>query len=231
MPYLQYHIFENQPLSFHNRCIIPFYHSNCFYLHAEHSHQISKLRRVFDLLNSLHHLRIHHLAQSPETSHLAYGIPGKADTIVERPGYALGYIERHEQAAWVIYIISNKQILAKNAERSNHSFRRDPAIPTGSASSSDYTRSGFDRGHLAPAADMAYSEQTMRDSFYMSNISPQRPGFNRGIWKDLEAWVRQTAVKERLVVVVTGPVFPGRDIQLAKMQLQSPRIFIRLYMI
>lgn len=168
-------------------------------------------------------------AQSPETSHLAYGIPGKADTIVERPGYALGYIERHEQAAWVIYIISNKQILAKNAERSNHSFRRDPAIPTGSASSSDYTRSGFDRGHLAPAADMAYSEQTMRDSFYMSNISPQRPGFNRGIWKDLEAWVRQTAVKERLVVVVTGPVFPGRDIQtIGKNAVTVPSHFYKI---
>ena len=71
-------------------------------------------------------------AQSPETSHLAYGIPGKADTIVERPGYALGYIERHEQAAWVIYIISNKQILAKNAERSNHSEeirQYQPAVP------------------------------------------------------------------------------------------------------
>ena len=94
-------------------------------------------------------------AQAPESRHLAYGIPGKADTIVERTGYALGYIEQHEQAAWVIYVISKNQILTKNAERSNYSFRRDPAIPTGSASTSDYTRSGFDRGHLAPAADMA----------------------------------------------------------------------------
>ena len=145
-----------------------------------------------------------------KTSHLSYGIPGDADTIVERQGYALGYIERHEQSAWVIYVISKEQVLAKNAERSNYSFRRDPAIPTGSASSSDYTRSGFDRGHLAPAADMAYSEQTMRDSFYMSNISPQRPGFNRGIWKDLESWTRQIVIKEQNTVIVTGPVFPPR---------------------
>lgn len=179
--------------------------------------QVHFLSRSFSLSEAV--------AQNPpgECSHCRYL------SIASGSNAVLGYIERHEQAAWVIYIISNKQILAKNAERSNHSFRRDPAIPTGSASSSDYTRSGFDRGHLAPAADMAYSEQTMRDSFYMSNISPQRPGFNRGIWKDLEAWVRQTAVKERLVVVVTGPVFPGRDIQtIGKNAVTVPSHFYKI---
>ena len=170
-------------------------------------------------------------AQSPErkSSHLSYGIPGDADTIVERQGYALGYIERHEQSAWVIYVISKEQVLAKNAERSNYSFRRDPAIPTGSASSSDYTRSGFDRGHLAPAADMAYSEQTMRDSFYMSNISPQRPGFNRGIWKDLESWTRQIVIKEQNTVIVTGPVFPpGKAETIGRSAVTVPTHFYKI---
>ena len=168
-------------------------------------------------------------AQAPESRHLAYGIPGKADAIVERTGYALGYIEQHEQAAWVIYVISKNQILTKNAERSNYSFRRDPAIPTGSASTSDYTRSGFDRGHLAPAADMAYSEETMRDSFYMTNISPQRPGFNRGIWKDLEAWARQTAIKEGMVVIVTGPVFPSQNAEtIGKNKVTVPTHFYKI---
>ena len=168
-------------------------------------------------------------AQAPESRHLAYGIPGKADTIVERTGYALGYIEQHEQAAWVIYVISKNQILTKNAERSNYSFRRDPAIPTGSASTSDYTRSGFDRGHLAPAADMAYSEQTMRDSFYMSNISPQRPGFNRGIWKDLESWTRQIVIKEQNTVIVTGPVFsPGKAETIGRSAVTVPTHFYKI---
>lgn len=168
-------------------------------------------------------------AQDPETRHLAYGIPGKADTIVKRTGYALGYIERYEQAAWVIYVISKEQVLTKNAERSNYSFRRDPAIPTGSASSSDYTRSGFDRGHLAPAADMAYSEQTMRDSFYMSNISPQRPGFNRGIWKDLESWTRQIVIKEQNTVIVTGPVFPpGKAETIGRSAVTVPTHFYKI---
>lgn len=87
-------------------------------------------------------------------------------------------------------------------------FRSDPKIPTGSATTADYRRSGYDRGHLAPAADMAFSVQTMTDSFFMSNMSPQKPAFNRGIWKELEALVRYFAITEGKIVVVTGPILP-----------------------
>ena len=103
---------------------------------------------------------------------LALGIPGKADTIVDRLGFALGYIEKHEQPAWVIYRMTRTEATTKAAKRSDK-FRPDPEIPTGSATLADYRRSGYDRGHLAPAADMAFSAQTMADSFFMSNMSPQ----------------------------------------------------------
>ena len=139
--------------------------------------------------------------------HLKLGVPGKADTIIDRPGYALGYIEYHEQPAWVIYRLTKEQALTKAAKRGND-FREDPEIPTGSATLADYRRSGYDRGHLAPAADMAYSMRTMGDSFFMSNMSPQRPNFNRGVWKDLEAQVRSFAITEADVYIVTGPILP-----------------------
>lgn len=96
---------------------------------------------------------------------LVLGIPGPADTIIDRPGYALGYIELHEQPAWVIYRLTAEELRTKVSSRSDD-FRADPDIPTGSATPADYKRSGFDRGHLAPAGDMAYSVQTMSDSFY-----------------------------------------------------------------
>ena len=147
--------------------------------------------------------------QDPQYDNLTYGIPGKADTIIERPGYALGYIEYHEQPAWVIYIMTKAEAATKVAKRTNK-FRTDPEIPTGSATTGDYRRSGYDRGHLAPAADMAFSWQTMADSFFMSNMSPQKPAFNRGIWKDLEALVRGFAITERKIVVVTGPILPKK---------------------
>ena len=149
--------------------------------------------------------------QESQYDNLSFGIPGKADTIINRPGYTLGYIEQHEQAAWVIYIMTAAEATTKVAKRTNK-FRSDPEIPTGSATAADYRQSGYDRGHLAPAADMAFSGQTMADSFFMSNMSPQKPAFNRGIWKDLEALVRYFAIAEREIVVVTGPILPKKKL-------------------
>ena len=139
--------------------------------------------------------------------HLKLGVPGKADTNIDRPGYALGYIEYHEQPAWVVYHFTKEEAVTKAVKRSDD-FREDPEIPTGSATLADYRRSGYDRGHLAPAADMAFSVRTMSDSFYMSNMSPQKPAFNRGIWKNLEAQVRDFAITEHDVYIVTGPILP-----------------------
>ena len=119
--------------------------------------------------------------QTPQYDNLSFGVPGKADTIIDRPGYALGYIEYHEQPAWVIYIMTQTEATTKVAKRTNK-FRSDPEIPTGSATAADYRRSGYDRGHLAPAADMAFSGRTMADSFFFSNMSPQKPAFNRGCY-------------------------------------------------
>ena len=138
---------------------------------------------------------------------LTLGIPGPADTIIDRPGYALGYCEAHEQAAWVIYRLTAEELRTKVSSRSDD-FRADPDIPTGSATPADYKKSGFDRGHMAPAADMAHSARTMSDSFFMSNISPQRPECNRKIWKDLENQVRKFALVEQDVYIVTGPILP-----------------------
>ena len=148
-------------------------------------------------------------AEPPQYDNLALGIPGKCDTLIDRPGYALGYIEYHEQAAFVIYKLTAREALTKEVQRTNR-FRRDPEIPTGSATTADYRRSGYDRGHLAPAADMAFSVQTMADSFFMSNMSPQKPAFNRGIWKRLEEQVRQIAIREKAIYVVTGPILPKK---------------------
>jgi len=148
-------------------------------------------------------------AEPPQYDNLALGIPGKCDTLIDRPGYALGYIEYHEQAAFVIYKLTAREALTKEAQRTNR-FRSDPEIPTGSATTGDYRRSGYDRGHLAPAADMAFSVQTMADSFFVSNISPQKPAFNRGIWKRLEEQVRQIAIREKAIYVVTGPILPKK---------------------
>ena len=159
---------------------------------------------------------------------LLLGVPGKADTVINRPGYALGYIESHEQAAWVIYKLTRSEVLEKVAKRSNQ-FMEDPEIPTGSATSVDYRKTGYDRGHLAPAADMAFSVRTMADSFYYSNMSLQKRNFNRGIWKRLEEQVRHFAIVEGEIYVVTGPVFPKeKAITIGPNQVTVPKYFYKV---
>lgn len=144
---------------------------------------------------------------SAESRHLRYGVPGTADQIVRRDGYALGFSDRHKQAVWVSYELNGTDLSGPHVERSNR-FLPDPEIAK-SAVPGDYTRSGYDRGHLAPAADMARSGKTMKESFYMSNISPQRPHFNRGIWLELEKQVRHFAKTEGRIIIITGPVLPS----------------------
>ena len=141
---------------------------------------------------------------------LDYGTPA-ADRVVDRTGYALGYSEEYEQAAWVMYRMTREETLTRAAVRTDD-VREDPNIVTFPSLPSDYSRSGYDRGHLAPAEDMKFSEVTMRESFNMSNMSPQKPDFNRGAWKKLEKEVRRFAYNEGSVFVITGPIL-GRGLK------------------
>ena len=130
--------------------------------------------------------------------------------IVEHSFYTLSYVEAHEQAEWVAYELS-KDATGGAKGRSND-FRIDPNVTTGSAELTDYKGSGYDRGHLAPAGDMKFGAKAMSESFFMSNMSPQVPGFNRGIWKSLEEHVRQWAVQNEHVYVITGPILSGESL-------------------
>ena len=114
--------------------------------------------------------------------------------------YSLCYRESYEQAEWSAYCLTEEE-LVKNAKRSDD-FRADPEITTGSATPADYKKSGYDRGHLSPAADFAFDQNAMSETFYMSNMSPQKGGLNRGIWKDLEAEVRLWAKNFGRIYVV-----------------------------
>lgn len=143
---------------------------------------------------------------APHYDNLDYGIPGECNQIVNRQGYALGYVEDWEQPAWVVYRLTAEEVATRAAARSN-AFRADREIKTGSATPTDYLRSGYDKGHLAPANDMNWSTVAMAESFLMSNMSPQKPAFNRGIWKQIETFARHSAESEKSVFIATGPIF------------------------
>ncbi len=145
-------------------------------------------------------------APAPSGGPEALALPYTADPsrIQYYTGFSLLYSEEQEQPAWVAYLLTADETRVTTDRTDN--FRADPGIPTGSSALSDYRGSGFDRGHLAPAGGIKWSSQAMRESFLMSNMSPQRTGFNRGIWKKLEECCRDQAASDQEVYVVTGPV-------------------------
>ena len=146
--------------------------------------------------------------------------------IVKHHGFTLSYSELHEQPLWVAYELDAKKTQGK-IKRSNK-FKIDPSISTGSATLADYKGSGYDRGHLAPAGDMKWSKKAMDDSFYMSNISPQVPGFNRGIWKKLEFLVRKWAVENEKIYIATGPIFRDNPNSIGHSKVTIPSAYYKV---
>lgn len=136
-----------------------------------------------------------------------YYIPSNSSgQIVKHKHYTLSYIEKYEQAEWVAYVLTKPSLQKPNVPRAKR-FNQDPKVSTKSAHYYDYKGSGYSRGHLAPAGDMAFSTEAMQASFNMSNMSPQKIPFNGGIWNELENHVRDWAYKNKRLFVVTGPIF------------------------
>lgn len=167
------------------------------------------------------------LCSEPVSEHLFYGIPSDSDVLLNKKGYSLGYSQKYKQAIWVSYILSAENLQKKQVPRRNK-FRADPAIKKNAVKPSDYSRTGYDRGHLAPAADMTYSVLTEKESFYMTNMSPQIPGCNRGIWKRVETKVRQWAIHEERICVITGPIFAKDYKKMGKANIAVPIAFYKV---
>lgn len=153
-------------------------------------------------------------------------LPRSTGEFIDHGFFSISYDESKEQALWVAYLLEKQEILG-SAERSNK-FKKDHKVSTKSAEDSDYLRSGYDRGHLIPAADLRYSQKGMDISFLMSNISPQKASFNRGVWKSLESQVRDWVTKEGELFVVTGPVFIDFVEYIGKNRVKVPSHFYKI---
>lgn len=145
--------------------------------------------------------------------------------LINHKEFSLSYNEEAEQADWVFYKLTAASFLS-DVERSND-FREDPFVKSGSATLEDYQSSGYDRGHLAPAGSMKGDEASMSRSFFMSNISPQLPGFNRGVWKRLEEKIRFWAESMDSVFIVTGPILDHPINRIGSNQVFVPRAFFK----
>lgn len=147
--------------------------------------------------------------------HLPYGIPtgGTGDKIICYSGFVLSYDYEMKVSSWVSYTITKNSVHGANVKRAS-SFKIDKNIPRQySSSGSDYSRSGYDRGHLAPSAQIDYSRQANNETFLYSNMTPQLPGFNRdmmghsGAWGNVEGLVRKWIYKHEELNIIAGTYF------------------------
>lgn len=137
---------------------------------------------------------------------IPYRLEDTEADIVEHMGYTLSYNHDYRVPNWVAYELRSSELLRSDLSREDR-FSPDPDIKGRQAYDTDYIRSGYDRGHMAPAGDMKWSSQAMKECFYLSNVCPQNHNLNSGAWNDLEQRVRAEAKYYGTVWVVCGPIF------------------------
>lgn len=125
-------------------------------------------------------------------------------SVVRHAHYMLSYHETYEQAEWVAYALDKSHLTYDDRERPY--FIEDPGVKSKSADWRNYRGSGYERGHLCPAGDRRFSEAAYNETFYTSNISPQKADFNAGIWNRLEQQVRSWGKRYGRVYVITGGI-------------------------
>lgn len=152
--------------------------------------------------------------------------PISSGEIIKHKYYSLAYAEEYKGALWVFYHLTPAYINGEAIRKDN--FRDDPLISTGSATWNDYKGSGYDKGHLCPAAAMKLNQTAMDETFFMSNMSPQQPNFNRGCWKDLESKVCNWVLELNELYVVSGPIYTNIEKYIGTNEVAVPKAYYKV---
>lgn len=145
--------------------------------------------------------------------------------IITHTGFTLAYNNEWHLPEWVAYELTAEETTG-TVDRSDH-FRPDPQSPLPQITTDDYRNSGYDRGHMAPAADMKWSTEAMNESFYMTNICPQNHNLNAGDWKELEELCRQWATEYEKIYIVCGPIVGSDSQHIGTNQVTVPHAFFK----
>ncbi len=149
---------------------------------------------------------------------VGYPVSSKPLEIKEYKGFVIGFDCEYKMAYWTFHQLNTDVTFGSNSRTND--FRMDSTISCGTTTEVDYFKLktnedgttqtkgfGFDRGHLVPSADLKWSKAAMSETYYYSNITPQKPDFNRESWAQLESLVRKIADNEKKTLfVLTGPI-------------------------
>ena len=158
-------------------------------------------------------------------------IPGKikdrTERVIVHKGYTVSYNADWKIPNWVAYELTDVEVAGEEPRAKK--FVPDPMVPKyESATTDDYKNSGWDRGHMAPAADMKWHPQAMKESFYLSNVCPQNRNLNAGVWKDLEEQVRDLAAQKGHIYVVCGPIVSSDYQTIGENKVVVPSAFFKV---
>ena len=154
----------------------------------------------------------------------------KQGQIIQRTGYTLSYDAKNKTPQWVAWELTKEETRGKE-ERSTE-FTPDPDVIGTKVVTYDYSHSGYDRGHMAPAGDMKWSKKAMKESFYMTNICPQDHNLNTEDWNDLEMKSREWARRYGKVYIVCGPIYKGiRNEYIGEHRVKVPDAFFKVILI
>ncbi len=163
---------------------------------------ISSYQLQKDIFKEIESSKLLHIQKLIDSVGIAAPIPN--EQLVKHVAFLSSYNPFHREPNYVVHVIL-KDILYGSQTRSND-FRPDPFIKQNMSDSVDYWNSGFDRGHMAASADFKWNRKALSESYYYSNIIPQNPQLNQGSWNKLEMQVREWAIDNTELIVVTGPV-------------------------
>ncbi len=134
---------------------------------------------------------------------------GTPSQILHYPGFTVDFNPEYHQPNWVAWELTRAEAQSAESSRKNSAFAPDLSVE-GCATLADYKNSGYDRGHLCPAGDMKWSQESMDACFLLTNMSPQDHQLNNGAWKNLEEKCRTWAIRDSAIIIICGPVLTDK---------------------
>ncbi|OJH15314.1 endonuclease, partial [Borreliella bissettiae] len=154
--------------------------------------------------------------------------------IISKKHYTLGYAESARQSEWAAYPLKREMVelaltllKSKKIKRSTKFFE-DTNIRGTFPKLEDYFKSGYDRGHIVSSADMSFSENAMKDTYFLSNMSPQKSEFNSGIWLKLEKLVREWAISKGYIYIISAGILTENKGFIGKNKILIPKNFYKI---
>lgn len=153
---------------------------------------------------------------------------GTPEQILKRTGYVASYNKTTLLPNWVAWHLTAERTEG-SAKRSGVDFAEDTEVPEPRATDWDYYNSGYDRGHMCPAADNKWSKKAMEESFLFTNMCPQNGNLNRGDWNEMEMACRKWAKKYGDLYIVCGPIlYKGKHKTIGKNKVVVPEVFFKV---